>query len=87
MNVSTQAPAPDLGSAISIATEHRRALMELGWACGEIEIVADGAQFSVEQPYRVVGTGRRARTYPAQSQTRHIDRVGTMTLTRREVKE
>ena len=72
-------PMPNL-TATEEATIHRASLLELGWECGPVEIVADGAQFAVVQPSRTIGTGRRARVSQATRQIRHFD-GRTMTIT------
>lgn len=60
-------------TATEEAAIHRASLVELGWECGPVEIVADGAQFSVVQPSRTIGTGRRASVSQATRQIRHFD--------------
>lgn len=67
-------------TATEEATIHRASLIELGWECGPVEIVADGAQFAVVQPSLTIGTGRRARVSQATRQVRHFD-GRTMTIT------
>lgn len=61
------------------AVTHRAALVDCGWTCGDVEVQANGLPgFAVTQPYRVVGTGKRARVYVETKQVRAFAADGTM---------
>ena len=64
------------------ATQHRDGLVEIQWACGPVEVQADGrVGFVVESPFRVIGTGRKARVCAARREARTFSDDGTMFVT------
>lgn len=64
------------------ATQHRDGLVEIQWACGPVEVQADGrVGFVVESPFRVIGTGRKARVCAARREARTFAADGTMFVT------
>lgn len=64
------------------ATQHHAGLVEIQWVCGPVGVQADGrVGFVVESPFRVFGTGRKARVCTARREIRSFDERGTMFVT------
>lgn len=65
------------------AIAHAAGLSELAdWKVGDVGQMADGRiGFVVDVPFRVVGTGRKARVYAARREIRSFDDRGTMFVT------
>jgi len=64
------------------AAQHRDGLVDLQWVCGPVEVQADGrVGFVVDVPFRVIGTGRKARVSTARREARTFAADGTMFVT------
>ena len=64
------------------ATQHRDGLVEIQWVCGPVAVQADGRMgFVVEVPFRVIGTGRKAKVSAARREARTFSDDGTMFVT------
>jgi len=62
-----------------IATASHDALKALRWTIGEVATQPNGLPgYVVEQPFRVIGRGRKAKIAPAQTQRHTFDVDGSM---------
>lgn len=68
---------------LTIATEMRNSLAALpGWTVGALVADATGWSFSVARAPSEVRKGRRIDRVPGFTETRHVAKDGTLTVTR-----